>query len=68
MKTPLRILSAALLLMVAGAQPLTISLFDMCPKPCRPPAICPTTPPPPNLIHRTRAEAFLQGVAPTIVR
>jgi len=41
MKTPLRILSAALMLMVAGAQPLNVNLFDGCPKPpCNPPAIC----------------------------
>ena len=38
MKTPLRILSAALLLMLAGAQPLNVTLFDGgggCKPPCQ---------------------------------
>ena len=38
MKTPLRILSAALLLMmlmVAGAQPVNVSLFDSGRPPCQ---------------------------------
>lgn len=35
MKSPLRILSAALLLMLAGAQPLNVTLFDGCKPPCQ---------------------------------